>query len=273
VAPYVGPSDIAMMYSVTDIAGLNRISRTILANAAHAIAGMARGEVPAASDDRPAIGLTMFGVTTPCVNRVTELLSDRFDCLVFHATGTGGQSMEKLAESGLLAGVIDVTTTEVCDLLMGGVFPCAEDRFGAIIRSGLPYVGSCGALDMVNFGALATVPRQYRDRNLYVHNPNVTLMRTTPEENARMGHWIGERLNRMSGPVRFLLPEGGVSIIDAPGKPFHDAAANEALFAALEATVAQTDHRRLLRLPHALNDTAFADALVAAFSDVLMQAA
>jgi uncharacterized protein (UPF0261 family) len=271
VAPYVGPSDIAMMYSVTDIAGLNRISRVILANAAHAIAGMARGDVPPASDDRPAVGLTMFGVTTPCVNRVSELLADRYDCLVFHATGTGGQSMEKLAESGLLAGVIDVTTTEVCDLLMGGVFPCPEDRFGAIIRSRLPYVGSCGALDMVNFGALATVPEAFRGRNLYVHNPNVTLMRTTPDENDRMGRWIGARLNRMDGPVRFLLPEGGVSIIDAPGEPFHDPAADEALFAALEATVVQTARRRLLRVPHALNDPAFADALVAGFLDVLAE--
>ena len=268
VAPYVGPSDIAMMYSVTDIAGLNRISRVILANAAHAIAGMARGAAPAMADDRPAIGLTMFGVTTPCVNRVTELLADRYDCLVFHATGTGGQSMEKLADSGLLAGVIDVTTTEVCDLLMGGEFPCTEDRFGAVARSRLPYVGSCGALDMVNFGTLASVPERYCARNLYVHNPNVTLMRTTPEENDRMGRWIGERLNRCEGAVRFLLPEGGVSLIDAPGKPFHDPAADAALFAALEATVAQTDRRRLVRVPHALNDPAFADALVRHFSDI-----
>jgi uncharacterized protein (UPF0261 family) len=268
VAPYVGPSDIAMMYSVTDVAGLNRISRRILANAAHAIAGMAQGEAPDAADDRPAIGLTMFGVTTPCVTRVTEMLSDRYDCLVFHATGTGGQSMEKLADSGLLAGVIDVTTTEVADLLMGGLFPCTEDRFGAIIRSGLPYVGSCGALDMVNFGAMATVPERFRGRTLYVHNPNVTLMRTTPEENARIGRWIGERLNRCDGPVRFLLPEGGVSLIDAPGKPFFDPAADAALFAALEATVLQTDRRRLLRLPHALNDPAFAAALAQNFSEI-----
>jgi uncharacterized protein (UPF0261 family) len=268
VAPYVGPSDIAMMYSVTDIAGLNRISRKILANAAFAIAGMARGEATAATDDRPAIGLTMFGVTTPCVTQVTQLLAARYDCLVFHATGTGGQSMEKLADSGLLAGVIDVTTTEIADLLMGGLFPCTEDRFGAVIRTRLPYVGSCGALDMVNFGAMATVPERFRSRNLYVHNPNVTLMRTTPEENDRMGRWIGERLNRCDGPVRFLLPEGGVSLIDAPGKPFCDAAANAALFSALETTVIQTDRRQVVRLPHAINDAAFAAALVQHFSDI-----
>jgi uncharacterized protein (UPF0261 family) len=272
VAPYVGPSDIAMMYSVTDVAGLNRISRVILANAAHAIAGMALGEVPPAADEKPAVGLTMFGVTTPCVTEVAKLLGADYDCLVFHATGTGGQSMEKLAESGLLAGVIDVTTTEVADLLFGGVFPCTEDRFGAIIRAKLPYVGSCGALDMVNFGAIETVPERFRGRNLYRHNPHVTLMRTTPEENVAMGRWIGERLNRMEGPVRFLLPEGGVSLIDAPGKPFHDPAADAALFAAIEATVVQTPQRKLLRVPHAINDPEFAAALVARFHDVLAEA-
>ena len=271
VAPYVGPSDIAMMYSVTDVAGLNRISRTILANAANAIAGMALGDVPVAVDEKPAVGLSMFGVTTPCVTRATELLPD-YDCLVFHATGTGGQSMEKLADSGLLAGIIDVTTTEVCDLLFGGVFPCTDDRFGATIRTGLPYVGSVGALDMVNFGAMGTVPERYRHRNLYVHNPHVTLMRTTPEENAAMGRWIGERLNRMNGQVRFLLPEGGVSLIDVPGKPFHDPEADAALFAALESTVTQTARRQLLRVPHPINDDAFAAALVQNFSDIIAEA-
>src|SRR5258708_3886053 len=165
VAGYVGPSDICMMYSVTDLAGLNRISRVILANAAHAIAGMAKASrMPDRGTDRPAIGLTMFGVTTPCVNQVVAALAASFDCLVFHATGTGGQSMEKLADSGMLSGVIDVTTTEVCDLMMGGVMPATEDRFGAIQRSAIPYVGSCGALDMVNFGPRDTVPAKYNDR-------------------------------------------------------------------------------------------------------------
>ena len=270
VAPYVGPSDIAMMYSVTDIGGLNRISRVILANAACAIAGMARAPVQTAPlestpHDKPAIGLTMFGVTTACVNQAVALLRDDYDCLVFHATGTGGQSMEKLADSGLLSGVLDITTTEVCDLLMGGVFPCTEDRFGAIARSRLPYVGSCGALDMVNFGAIETVPAQFRDRKLYVHNPQVTLMRTTPDECARIGAWIGERLNQCHGPVRFLIPEGGVSAIDAPGQPFHDPKADAALVRALEATVQQTDQRRLLRRPENVNDPEFAQALVGEF--------
>ena len=273
VAPYVGPSDITMMYSVTDVAGINRISRVILANAAFAIAGMVRGQAPAASaEEKPAIGLTMFGVTTPCVEQVTRQLSADYDCLVFHATGTGGQSMEKLADSRLVAGVLDITTTEVCDLLMGGVFPTTEDRFGAIIRTRLPYVGCCGALDMVNFGAKDTVPTQYHDRNLYVHNPQVTLMRTTPEENRRMGRWIGEKLNACEGEVRFLLPEGGVSMLDATGKPFHDPEADAALFEALEATVRQTDRRRLIRLPHNINDPEFARALVDEFRSVMREA-
>jgi uncharacterized protein (UPF0261 family) len=224
---------------------------------------------PTAVSDKPAVGITMFGVTTACVNRLVEGLEATHDCLVFHATGTGGQSMEKLGESGLLQGVIDVTTTEVCDLLMGGVFPCTQDRFGAIARTGLPYVGSCGALDMVNFGAMDTVPAQYKHRNLYVHNPQVTLIRTTPEENARMGAWIGERLNRCDGPMRFLLPEGGVSVLDAPGMAFHDPEADAALFAALESTVDQTSRRRLIRVPHALNDPAFADALLEHFRAAL----
>jgi uncharacterized protein (UPF0261 family) len=268
VAPYVGPADICMMYSVTDVAGLNRISRRVLGNAAHALAGMMARKAPAAEDAKPALGLTMFGVTTPCVEGVAQALARDYDCLVFHATGTGGQSLEKLVDSGLVAGVIDVTTTEVCDLLMGGVFSAGEDRLGAIARTGVPYVGSCGALDMVNFGALETVPERYRARNLYVHNPQVTLMRTTPDENRRIGAWIGAKLNACAGEVRFLLPEGGVSLIDAPGQPFHDPAADAALFDALEATVRQTARRRLIRLPHNLNDPPFADALVASFREI-----
>ena len=145
----------------------------------------------------------MFGVTTPCVDAIVDALEEDFECLVFHATGVGGQSMEKLVDSGALAGVIDITTTEVCDLLLGGVLPATEDRFGAIARMRVPYIGSCGALDMVNFGPMDSVPERYRGRTLQVHNPTVTLMRTTPEENARIGRWIGERLNRMDGPVRF----------------------------------------------------------------------
>jgi len=265
VARYVGPADIMMMYSVVDVQGLNRISEQVLANAAHAMAGMVANKPKSSSYPKPAIGMTMFGVTTPCVQELQRLLSPRYDCLVFHATGTGGQSMEKLVDSGLLEGVIDATTTEVCDLLMGGVFPCTEDRFGAIARARVPYVGSCGALDMVNFGPMDTVPARHRGRNLYVHNPQVTLMRTTPEENARMGQWIAEKLNACDGPVRFLLPEGGVSLIDVPGKPFHDPAADKALFDALARHLKRTENRQLLRLPYAINDPAFAKAMADAY--------
>jgi uncharacterized protein (UPF0261 family) len=210
----------------------------------------------------------MFGVTTPCVQQVVKQLEDRYDCLTFHATGTGGQSMEKLVDSGLVTSVIDVTTTEVPDLLVGGVFPCTDDRFGAIARTRVPYVVSCGALDMVNFGPIDTVPAEFRSRNLYKHNPNVTLMRTTPAENTRVGRWIAERINRCDGPVRFLIPEGGVSALDAPGRPFHDPEADAALFRAIAETFRPGPNRQLVRLPYNVNDPRFSDALVAAFNDV-----
>ena len=274
VAAYVGSSDIAMLYSVADLAGLNRLSRVILANAAWAMAGMvqnaARRPAPATPQaELPALGISMFGVTTACVNQLVAALQDRYECLVFHANGAGGRTMEKLAESGLLHAMLDVTTTEVCDLLMGGIFPCSEDRFGAVARRRLPYVGSCGALDMVNFGALDSVPAAYRDRTLYIHNPQVTLMRTTPAENARVGRWIGERLNRCDGPLRFLLPEQGVSALDAAGMPFHDPDADAALFQAIERTVRQTDRRRLLRVPCNVNDPLFVEVMLQQFREVM----
>jgi uncharacterized protein (UPF0261 family) len=269
VAQYVGAADICMMPSITDVQGLNRISRRVLGNAAHALAGMIRFTVPdAAAAARPAIGLTMFGVTTPCVQQVSALLESSHDCIVFHAVGTGGKAMEKLVDSGLLAGVIDVTTTEVADMLMGGVFPADDSRFEAIIRTRVAYVVSCGALDMVNFGAPDTVPEQYRGRNLYVHNPQVTLMRTTPAENVRMAEWIAAKINRMEGEVRLLIPEAGVSLIDAPGKPFYDPAADAALFDTLTARIVATPRRKVIRLPHAVNDSPFAAALVAAFREI-----
>ena len=277
VGRYVGPADIMMMYSVTDVQGLNSISRQLLANGAQAMAGMVKARLAASREARagrrervelPAIGLTMFGVTTPCVQQLAAALAGEYDCLVFHATGTGGQSMEKLVDGGMLEGVIDITTTEICDLLMGGVFPATEDRFGAIIRARMPYVGSAGALDMVNFGPRDTVPERYRGRLLHQHNPNVTLMRTTPDENDRVGRWIGERLNQMDAPVRFLLPEGGVSALDRPGHAFHDPEADAALFRALEQTVRQTSTRQLVRVPAHLNDAAFAAAALEAYRAV-----
>jgi uncharacterized protein (UPF0261 family) len=210
----------------------------------------------------------MFGVTTGCVNQVVARLQARYDCLVFHATGTGGQSMEKLVDSGMLVGVIDVTTTEVCDHLVGGVLSAGPDRLGAIARSRIPYVGSAGALDMVNFWAMEAVPERFRGRTLYRHSPQVTLMRTTTDECRQIGEWIGAKLNACEGPVRFLIPEGGVSALDAPGQPFHDPAADAALFEALERTIAQTDNRRLLRLPLHINDAQFAAALADQFLEI-----
>jgi uncharacterized protein (UPF0261 family) len=260
VAGYVGASDIMMIYSVTDMAGLNRISRRVLGNAAHALAGMLLHTLPQPDREHPALGLTMFGVTTPCVQQMVGLLASRFDCLVFHATGTGGRSMEKLLEDGQLGGVLDITTTEVCDYLFGGVLACTDDRFGAVARTRAPYLGSCGALDMVNFGAPESVPHHYRGRRLYPHNQQITLMRTSVEENIRQGRWIAEKLNQCEGEVRFLLPMGGVSALDAPGQPFWEPAADAALFDTLAADLRQTDQRKLIRLPYHINDPQFARA-------------
>jgi len=273
VKPYVGPADICMMYSVTDVSGINRISEKVLANAAHALAGMIafhrkhKSEV----ETKPAIGLTMFGLTTPCVQAVCKQLEERYDCIVFHATGTGGQAMEKLADSGLLAGVLDITTTEVTDEIVGGVLSAGPGRLDAFIDRRIPYVGSLGAVDMCNFWAYDTVPSRFAGRTLYRHNPNVTLMRTTAEEAQRIGRFIVEKLNRMQGPVRFLIPEGGLSLIDAPGKPFWDPAADKALFGAIEAKFRSGANRKLIRLPHHINDAPFADALVSQFNELAQQ--
>jgi len=265
VSAYVGVSDLTLMHPVVDVAGLNVVSRTILANAAHAMAGMVRHAAPARSD-RPALGLTMFGLTTPCVDAAREALAGLgYDPLAFHATGAGGRAMEHLVASGLIRGVLDVTTTEVADFFMGGIFPCTEDRFEAQIAAGVPCVVSLGALDMVNFGAIATVPERYRERRLHRHNDQITLMRTTPEENRRMGRWIAAKLNRWRTPVALLIPERGLSGLDAPGGPFHDPEADAALFEAIEEAVESTPDRTVARLPLHINDPAFAAALVEAF--------
>jgi len=270
VKPYVGPSDICMMYSVTDVSGINRISEKVLANAAHALAGM----IAYAKQEKdplglqPAIGLTMFGLTTPCVQALTPLLEADYDCIVFHATGTGGQSMEKLVESKLISAVIDVTTTEIADEIVGGVLTAGPTRMDVFSRLKIPYVASCGALDMVNFWAMDTVPAQFRGRRLHRHNPNVTLMRTTPEENAKIGRFIAAKLNRMDGPVRFLIPEGGVSGLDRPDGPFWDPAADKALFDSISNDFTSGSNRKLIRFPHHINDPAFAAALAANFREI-----
>ncbi len=258
-APYVDVKDITMMYSVVDIAGLNPLSRRILANAAGAIAGMVTQEVPTAPE-RPLIAATMFGVTTPCVTAARERLEAAgYDVLVFHATGTGGRAMEGLIADGWFAGVLDVTTTEWADEVAGGILSAGPDRLSAAARHGVPQVVSVGALDMVNFGAPGTVPAHYADRRLYRHNPSVTLMRTTPVECREIGRRIAGQLNAATGPVVVLLPMRGVSMIDRPDQPFHDPDANAALFAALRAGL--RPDIRLRELDAHVNDPEFAHAL------------
>jgi uncharacterized protein (UPF0261 family)/ABC-type branched-subunit amino acid transport system ATPase component len=269
VKAYVGASDICMLYSVTDVQGINRISERVLANAANALVGMMTGQKPKGVQHKPAVGLTMFGVTTPCVQQVVKKLEHKYDCLVFHATGTGGRSMEKLVDSGVLEGVLDITTSEITDHLFGGVLSAGEDRMGAIIRTGIPYVGACGALEMINFGAPETVPERYQRRNIYHHNPQVTIVRITAEESKQIGKWIGNKLNQMKGQVRFFIPEGGMSLVETPGAVFHDAQADAALFEALESTVNQYEKRQIKRLPYDINSPAFVDALVSAFKEIM----
>jgi uncharacterized protein (UPF0261 family) len=264
-AAYVGFSDITLVHSVVDVAGLNAVSRRVLGNAAHAMAGMVQHVLPDFRG-KPTLGMTMFGVTTPCVTAVRQALeAEGFDCLVFHATGTGGRAMEALVEAGLIQGVLDITTTEVADLVVGGILPAGPDRFDAILAARVPFVLSLGALDMVNFGALATVPERFRSRRLHAHNAQVTLMRTTPDENQHCARWIASKLNRALAPFRLLIPTSGVSTIDAPGQPFYDPVADAALFDELESAIQPAPGRSIERLPLHINDPDFAEAIVGAF--------
>jgi uncharacterized protein (UPF0261 family) len=257
---YVGATDVCLMASVTDVAGVNSISARILANAAAAMAGMVQAPAVELGDERPLIGATMFGVTTPSVTRAREELESRgYEVLTFHATGTGGRAMEALVEGGFLRGVLDVTTTELCDELVGGVLSAGPDRLEAAGRAGLPQVVSLGALDMVNFGARDTVPPQFESRNLYVHNPSVTLMRTTPEECAELGRRIARKLSAARGPVALFVPLGGVSMIDAEDQPFHDPKADEALFSALRENLGS--NVEVHEMDNNVNDPEFATAM------------
>lgn len=263
VAPYVDIYDLMMLYPVTDLAGLNRLSRQVLANAAHAMAGMASHVVSHdRHEDLPALGLTMFGVTTPCVQKVTAGLHDDFDCQVFHANGAGGRTLEALAAAGMLSAVIDITTTEVGQHLAGGVCDAGPGRLQAASALGLPWIGSVGALDMINFGPRETVPQKLDHRLFHVHNAQVTLMRSTADELMRAGREIAIRLNQSPGAVRLLLPVHGLSALDAPGQPFYDPAANQALFDAIERHFLQTDSHRLERVQAHINDDRFAQAVV-----------
>jgi uncharacterized protein (UPF0261 family) len=270
MAPYVGSADILTLNPVTDIAGLNRLSRRVLANAAHAMAGMLSHAPPADTGlDKPAIGLSMFGVTTPCVQEVRALLAQDFDAQIFHANGAGGRTLESLAAAGMLEAVVDITTTEVGQNLAGGVCDAGPDRLDAAARHGLPWVGSVGALDMINWGAMDTVPARHKGRLFHVHNANVTLMRSNVQEMAAAGKRLAQQLNRSRGPVRLLLPLVGVSMLDAPGQPFHDPEANAALFDAIEAEFRQTRDHVLVRLPLHINDPAFAREAAAQLREVL----
>lgn len=269
VGPYVGVGDVTLMYSVVDIAGINSVSRRILGNAVAAIAGMAAhhraGRDAPPADEKPLIGMTMFGVTTPAADEARARLTDLgYEVLVFHATGAGGRAMEALAEGGYLTGVLDLTTTELADELVGGVLTAGPHRLEAVGRRGLPQVVSVGALDMVNFGPRDTVPSAFADRNLLVHNPTVTLMRTTSDEMAALGAIIAEKLRTAQGPTRVYLPLRGVSAVDVPGAPFHDPDADRACFAAITAGLAGSAVE-IHEIDAAINDPGFgaaaADAL------------
>jgi uncharacterized protein (UPF0261 family) len=270
-SPYVGGSDITMVYSVVDIAGVNSISERVLANAAAAVAAMAHVEVPL-RDGRPRIGATMFGVTTPCVTRARERLEELgYEVLVFHATGAGGRSLESLARDGFLAGVLDVTTTELADELVGGVLSAGPDRLEAAGRASLPQVVSVGALDMVNFGPMSSVPERFRDRNLYVHNPTVTLMRTTAEECRELGRLLGRKLAAAQGPTAVYVPLRGVSAIAVEGGPFHDPEADRALRAGLHETLHERAEVHELDLD--VNDERFALAMAERLHELVDAAA
>jgi uncharacterized protein (UPF0261 family) len=258
--PYVGAVDVTLMYSVVDIAGLNPISERILGNAAAAAAGMAKSQGPQAEAEKPLVGASMFGVTTPSVTEARKRLEELgYEVLVFHATGTGGQSMEALMRSGFITASLDITTTELADELVGGVLSAGAERLEAAGELGIPQVVSLGALDMVNFGPFESVPAQFSDRLLYKHNPTVTLMRTTPEECAELGRVIAQKLNRSQGPLTVFVPLKGVSLIATEGQVFHDPAADEALFGALREHLDPDVDVRELELD--VNDPEFANAM------------
>ena len=258
-SPYVDTKDITMMYSVVDIAGVNSLSRQILTNAAGAIAGMINAEVPAA-DDKPLIAATMFGVTTPCVTKAREILEAAgYEVLVFHATGTGGRAMEDLVRGGFIVGVLDVTTTELADELVGGVLSAGPDRLEAAGNQGIPQVVAPGALDMVNFGPTDTVPDKFEDRKFYQHNPTITLMRTTVNENAELGRIMGQKLSRAKGPTTVMIPKRGVSAIDTQGQPFDSPEARAAWIRNLKENVA--DNVTVIEMDSNINDDDFASRL------------
>jgi uncharacterized protein (UPF0261 family) len=266
--PYVESRDIAMLYSVADVAGLNQLTRTVISNAALAVVGMTTADPDFETPDKPTVGVTMFGVTTPCVTEARALLEERgYEVLTFHATGTGGKAMEELVEQGVIGGVLDVTTTELADELVGGVLSAGPDRLEAAGEAGVPQVVSVGALDMVNFGPRDSVPQEFEDRQFHLHNPTVTLMRTTSEENRELGRTLAEKVNRATGPTTVVLPTGGVSMIDVEGEDFYDPEADAALFDAIRETL--NDDVELIEAETDVNDPEFARTLVDALTESL----
>jgi uncharacterized protein (UPF0261 family) len=257
VSAYVGVKDIVMIPSIVDVAGVNRISREVFARAAGAICGMVEAEVPQ-GEDRPLIVASMFGNTTPAVEHAKAMLErEGYEVLVFHATGTGGRTMESLVEAGIIAGVFDLTTTEWADELVGGVFTAGASRLEAAAKYGVPAIVAPGCLDMVNFWAPSTVPARFNGRKFYPHNPNVTLMRTNIEENRQLGRILAEKLNQSTGPVTVLLPLQGVSMIDAPGGAFWWPEADHALFDGVKASL--RPDIRVVEMDCNINDPAFAE--------------
>jgi len=266
--PYVESRDIAMLYSVADVAGLNQLTRTVISNAALAVVGMTTADPDFETPDKPTVGVTMFGVTTPCVTEARALLEERgYEVLTFHATGTGGKAMEELVEQDVIGGVLDVTTTELADELVGGVLSAGPDRLEAAGEAGVPQVVSVGALDMVNFGPRDSVPQEFEDRQFHLHNPTVTLMRTTSEENRELGRTLAEKVNRATGPTTVVLPTGGVSMIDVEGEDFYDPEADAALFDAIRETL--NDDVELIEAETDVNDPEFARTLVDALTESL----
>ena len=269
--PYVGAKDVTMMYSVADIEGLNQLSRRVIANAALAMVGMVTNDPGIEVAEKPTIGITMFGVTTPCVQHARGILEGRgYETIVFHATGTGGRAMEDLVRQGIIDGVLDVTTTEWADELVGGVLSAGPDRLDAAAEAGIPQVVSTGALDMVNFGPRESVPAEFEGRQFHVHNPQVTLMRTTREECAELGRIIAEKLNAATGPTALALPVGGVSMLDVEGEDFYDPEADAALFDALRAGL--DDDVELLESEVDINDEAFALLLAETLDEYMREA-
>ena len=253
---YVGVKDIVMVPSIVDVSGVNRISREIFARAAGAVCGMLETEVPR-GEDKPLVAASMFGNSTPCVEAAKAILEEAgYEVLVFHATGTGGRTMESLISGGLIEGVLDVTTTEWADELVGGVLAAGPNRLEAAAARGVPSVVTPACLDMVNFWAPETVPRKFQGRKFYQHNPNITLMRTTPDENRRLGQIIAEKLNKSTGPVTVLIPLRGLSMIDAPDGPFWWPQADEAFLEALKETL--RDDVPVIEMDHNVNDPEFA---------------